>query len=242
VDRNAVGVPGILDWTKSFWTAHFLSRRTFLPREYDDNILLPIFAHLTLLAQDAMRDPDPQTNRELERLYEAQPRHEQIVRDAVDDASHGEDSPAWTPYKLPEPLWTVWAVTAVQEKTMNGGFEYFFGNDWPDCPPYKIFIDAFVRIGASESADLLRTAAGAFPFQEPHLDCDARREYLLSSRSQPRTEDSLIDRCGQRMMDLCDENYQRLSQYILEHVAYFPTVQQRSQQTGGDEPAPRGST
>jgi hypothetical protein len=110
----------------------------------------------------------------------------------------------------------------------NGGFQYFFENDWPENPPYQVFIDALERIGAAEPADLLRTAVDAFPFQNPHLNVDARREYLESSRSKPEEYDSLIDRCGERVMKLSDSIDELMSKYVLLHISSFPTVKQRS--------------
>ncbi len=175
-----------------------------------------------------MRHPDPETNRQLERVYQNLPRFRQIVWDAEGDVHRNDQSPDWSPYKLPEHLFTVWAVSAVQDTTNNGGFQYFFENDWPGCPSYQVFIDALERIGASECADLLKTAEGAFPFREPHLDLERRREFLESSRSTPDEYDSLIDRCGQRMMDLSDELEELMSKYILLHISSFPAVKEKS--------------
>jgi hypothetical protein len=175
-----------------------------------------------------MHHPDPEANRELEMLYGKLPRHQQIIWDAEQDVYRDEASRDWTPYKLPEHLFTVWAVTQMMGTTNNGGFQYFFENDWPDRPSYQLFIDALERIGATEPAYLLRTAVNAFPFQHPHLNVNARRDFIKTSRSKPDKYDSMIDRCGNRVMDLSDSIDKLLSQYVLLHTSSFPTVKQRS--------------
>lgn len=174
------------------------------------------------------RHPDPEISRELQELYNGLPRYEQIVWDAQDDVHKDESESNWSPYKLSEPLLTVWAVCAVQEKTNNGGFQFFFENDWPDCPAYQIFIDAFERISAIETADMLRTSVSAFPSPEPQNDFEMRRNFMETSRSQPDADDSLIDKCGDRVIDLNDQNYRLLSAYVMEHLNCFPTVKRRS--------------
>jgi hypothetical protein len=127
----------------------------------------------------------------------------------------------WSPYKLTRPLFVAWAVEKAQGITDNGGLQYFFENDWPDNPPYSIFINAFREIGAREAADCLQKAVDNFPFPNPHLDYEKRREHLEKSRSAADEYDSIIDQLGDRMMDLSDDTYAKLETYIKQHQKYF---------------------
>jgi hypothetical protein len=130
----------------------------------------------------------------------------------------------WSPYKLSHPLFVVWAVEKAQGITDNGSFQYFFENDWPDNPPYSIFIDALREIGAQEAADCLQKAVDDFPFSNPHLDCEKRRKHLEKSRSAADEDDSIIDRLGDYMMGLSDDTYAKLERYIKQHQKYFPKL------------------
>jgi hypothetical protein len=120
-----------------------------------------------------------------------------LISAAMKDVYRGCEAKDWSPYPLSEPLSTFWAVVQAQEKINNGGFQYFFEADWPQKPNYKIFINAFRRIGAKESADWVEDAVEQFPFPEPHLYYKRRREYLVASRSEQGQYDSVIDRLGE---------------------------------------------
>lgn len=161
-----------------------------------------------------------------EALYRKLPRYEQIVWDAEDDVQRDADCPDWSPYRLAEPLLTVWAVTAVQEKTNNGSIHHFFEFDWPEFPPYELFIDALERIGATEAKQILSDAVAAFPLANPERDVEARRAIINASidEFEESEEGSPFDEWGHRLIDLNDENYRLLSEYILANGSYFPTV------------------
>jgi hypothetical protein len=60
----------------------------------------------------------------------------------------------------------------------NGGFIYFFEQDWTDNPPYSVFAAAYRAIGADKCAECIEVAASIFPFSDPHLYWKARRDYL----------------------------------------------------------------
>jgi hypothetical protein len=130
----------------------------------------------------------------------------------------------WSAYRLAEPLLTCWAVVKAQEVTYNGGFQYFFENDWPDKPNYRVFIDAFRRIGADEAAMWLEEAVDQFPFSDPHLHYERRREHLSASRSKPGTCDSVIDGLGNRLGDLGGDTYTKLAAYIRANIDAFPSA------------------
>ena len=143
---------------------------------------------------------------------------------ALQDIYHDQDSASWTPYRLPEPLLTAWAVEQAQGVIDNGGFQYFFENDWPDNPEYAVFIDAFRRIGAVEAADCIQDAVRMFPSSTPHLDCDMRREYMDFLREKEGVEESAIDELGDRVMDIGGDTMIQLASYIQAHLDFFPRV------------------
>jgi hypothetical protein len=82
------------------------------------------------------------------------------------------------PMKLAEPYKTFVLVYNAQGVIDNGGFKYFFENDWPTQTPYSEFADAYQRIGRTEAASALRAAAASFGMDRPEKQCDARREYM----------------------------------------------------------------
>ena len=138
----------------------------------------------------------------------------EILEKAIDAVYADSAQDGWNPYKLSHPLFVVWAVEKSQGVTDNGGFQYFFENNWPDNPPYSIFIGALREIGAREAADCLQKAVDDFPFPNPHLDYEKRREHLEKSRSAADEYDSIIDQLGDRMMDLSGDTYAKLEAYI----------------------------
>jgi hypothetical protein len=78
--------------------------------------------------------------------------------------------------KLEEPYRTVAAVVAAQGVIDNGGYNYFFENDWPHQPSYQIFIDAYDRIGCTQAADNLRQIVASFGVKKPERDLELRRD------------------------------------------------------------------
>lgn len=82
------------------------------------------------------------------------------------------------PGKLPIPLQTVAVIYSAQGVIDNGGFEYFFGQDFDFSPPYSFFSDAYRRIGAAEAADCIDKAAAMFPFENAHLLKDERAKFI----------------------------------------------------------------
>ena len=163
-------------------------------------------------------------------LYKSLPRFEQVVWDAQNDVHRNDDLPNWSPHQLTEPLLTVWAVAAVVEKTNNGSIQHFFEFDWPEFPPYQIFVDALDRIAAFESATILRSAVAVFTFPSPERDVESRREIIDASfkDAEESGEASRFDKWGHRLIDLTEENYRLLSDYIRGNISSFPTVAQRS--------------
>lgn len=80
--------------------------------------------------------------------------------------------------ELPPPVRVVAVVATAQGVIDNGGLQYFFEADFPNRPPYSLFIDAYRAIGALAEAQAIADAADLFPFDEPHLHQPRRDEYL----------------------------------------------------------------
>ncbi len=78
----------------------------------------------------------------------------------------------------------------------NGGLKYFFEGDWPSHPPYSIFSAAYRRIGSVSTADCIDAAVECFPFQDPHVDRDARRKFMGERYDPERFGVSAWEDCG----------------------------------------------
>ena len=161
------------------------------------------------------------------RSFEIPENISEVIDWASTDVYRNQDAPSWNPYNRGEQLLTVWAVEQAQGVIDNGGFQYFFENDWPENPSYSVFVDAFRRIGAQEAADCIQDVMEMFPFTNPHLDYQMRREYMDSLRAKHGAENSVIDKLGGRVIDLGGDTFTRLAGYILDHVDSFPTAKHK---------------
>ena len=151
-----------------------------------------------------------------------------LIEWASKDVHRDQNSPSWSPYKLDEPLATFWAVEKAQGVTDNGGFQYFFENDWPEQPPYSLFVEAFRRIGAQEAADCLEQAVAIFPSTSPQLDYQMRRNHMDFLQAKEGEKYSAFDKLGSRVIHLSGDTFTRLAKYILDHIDSFPTVKKNA--------------
>ena len=119
------------------------------------------------------------------------------------------------PAKLPIPVQTVAVIYSAQGIIDNGGFAYFFGQDFGFSPTYSFFSDAYRRIGALDAADCIDKAASMFPFENPHLLKERRNEFIDSlDESSEFTE--LGDRvCGDETV------WSLLEGYAHQHSEFF---------------------
>jgi hypothetical protein len=119
------------------------------------------------------------------------------------------------PRKLATPEATTVVIYGAQAIIDNGGFRYFFENDWPGHPAYSLFSDAYRLIGAEQPAALLDRAVDLFPFPRPHL---ARRKRNQFMESIP--EDHEMFRLGDKVCG--DESvWQNLDSYVAKNLEAF---------------------
>jgi hypothetical protein len=120
--------------------------------------------------------------------------------------------------RLPESVRIFLLVNGAQGVVDNGGYKYFFGQDWPGTPSYEDFAEAYEAIGCVHQAAELRRVAGTFPFSEPHLRKDERRAFI-----DARYDEST--RCvAEWGDDLCgdQEVWERLAVHYAMHRKDFP--------------------
>jgi hypothetical protein len=82
------------------------------------------------------------------------------------------------PLRLSEPWKTIVLIYAAQGIIDNGGFVYFFENDWPNHTPYEEFALAYDRIGKYHAAKSIREAVSAMGIEKPENSIDDRRAYI----------------------------------------------------------------
>jgi hypothetical protein len=125
--------------------------------------------------------------------------------------------------RLPESVRVFLLVNGAQGVVDNGGYKYFFGQDWPGTPPYEDFARAYETIGCIPQAADLRRVAGTFPFSEPHLHKDERSAFIEARYDEstycvPEWGDAL---CGDK------EVWERLATYYARHRDDFPAPRRR---------------
>lgn len=158
-----------------------------------------------------------------------------VLNREVCDASSCMDSRGW-PGKVQEPLRFAILVVVATGVINNGGFSYFFENDWPSRVTYRQFEEAYRAIGAIKAADLLVQATAFFPFKHPEKDCDRRRAIIEAQ--EVGEEESPMDCLGTEMIDIGGEVVAQLVDYCMRHGALFPALVARKAEFDHD----KGST
>ncbi len=82
------------------------------------------------------------------------------------------------PLRLQEPWKTIVMIYSAQGIIDNGGFTYFFENDWPNHTPYEEFALAYERIGKQDAAIAIRNAVAAMGIENAEHRIDERRAYI----------------------------------------------------------------
>ena len=111
---------------------------------------------------------------------------------------------------LPLELQTLLLVESAQGIIDNGGLAYFYEADFPNNPPYSVFVEAYRRIGADAAAACIAGSARMFPFAEPQLFEPLRQLWLEKLGAEP---DSEFHRLSQR---ICGDAsvWSRLAEYV----------------------------
>ena len=86
---------------------------------------------------------------------------------------------------LPIELQTLLLVESAQGIIDNGGLAYFYEADFPNNPPYVLFVEAYRRIGAHAAADCLEASALLFPFEDPQYFEPLRQLWLEKFSAEP---------------------------------------------------------
>ena len=118
--------------------------------------------------------------------------------------------------KLNPVLQTVIAIYSAQGIIDNGGFQYFFENDFPQNPSYSFFSDSYRTIGADKAADNIDKAIQLFGFQEPHKHIEQRIQFLEQNDNEELPFHKLGDEiCGD------DSIWEKLADYTMENKEVF---------------------
>jgi hypothetical protein len=116
-------------------------------------------------------------------------------------------------------------VTTAQGLIDNGGFAYFFENDFEGKPDYQLFVNAFDAIGATESAQAFREALALFPNGKPQNDLIERNRWIDEFlRPDFEDEQGEIYRRIENIEDKIlgrEENYSLVAQFIRDNWTEF---------------------
>ena len=119
--------------------------------------------------------------------------------------------------RLPVPLQTLLLVESAQTMIESGGLEFFYEADFPNNPPYAMFVEAYRRIGADAAADCIEASSLLFPFEEPELFEELRLLWLEQARLQ---RGHAFARLSEQIV--ADASvWSRLADYVQRHRADF---------------------
>jgi hypothetical protein len=118
---------------------------------------------------------------------------------------------------LPVEVQTLLVVESAQTMVETGGLAYFYETDFPNNPPYSLYVDAYRRIGAVAAADCLEASLLMFPFAEPHL-FEPLRQLWLEKLTQDA--DGPFARLGAQLA--ADASvWEKLQDYVRSHEGAF---------------------
>jgi len=116
---------------------------------------------------------------------------------------------------LPYEVATFLRVYSAQGVIDNGGYCYFFENDWPENPTYSDFVNAYHSIGCISQANELKRVVETFPFENPHINMERRCQFMDENE-----DDGFLEIWGD---ELCgdEEVWQKLEKYYIRHKNKF---------------------
>ena len=109
--------------------------------------------------------------------------------------------------KIPEVTRPIALLYMFQGMVDNGGFRYPMESDFPGCPPYSAFVDAYRQIGANGAADALERAVALFPFPHPEHQAEARCEFMDQLEEDNLFEQMSDKVCGDESVWKCMDAY-----------------------------------
>lgn len=101
-----------------------------------------------------------------------------LLDEAAETVYRDLDAIGGDPLRLAPEVQPIAILYTVQAIVDNGGFRYLFENDYGQ--PYSVFADAYRKIGAADAAEKLERAVARFPFENAHIDQQARLDFMDS--------------------------------------------------------------
>lgn len=97
----------------------------------------------------------------------------------VSDLVYAEFDKANSDFNLMRPELAIFHRVQVAQRVIdNGGLVSFFENDWIGFPPYADFVSSYRAIGCEAAARCIEHAANSFPFADPELHHEERRQHI----------------------------------------------------------------
>jgi hypothetical protein len=143
--------------------------------------------------------------------------NDQIIENAFQKATKQLEKIGDDIHSLPIEIATFLRVYAAQGVFDNGGYRYFFENDWPDNSPYDEFVQAYREIGCTNQADDIDRVVKTFLLSDPHLHLEERLRFIDQNYDEDAFEvkgwgDAL---CGDATV------WNNLAQYVRDHEPIF---------------------
>ena len=149
--------------------------------------------------------------------------YEHLTDDQIEDAVFDQyrETASKEIRDVPEPERTIMAVYASLGVICNGGFAYFFENDFPGYKPYDVIIQSYKNLGFHKHAKAIEKMLSLFPKSSPHENVEERRQFMESSfYLNPRTEDrpKCIGEAEDLFFDEEKNIYTKCIEYLKNHT------------------------
>ncbi len=79
---------------------------------------------------------------------------------------------------VPEPDKTLMVIYSAHGIIGNGGFRYFFENDFPGIENYNIIIKSYNNLNLNKHAEAIEKVLSLFPQGQPHKCLDERNKFM----------------------------------------------------------------
>jgi len=136
-----------------------------------------------------------------------------VLREVSDHAFARLDAEGGIFKALPVVAQTLIVTYSAQGIIDNGGLEYFYESNFPFDPEYSWFADAYRHIGALSAAECIEQSVDMFPFPNPHLNEQLRKDFL-ADLTPDHAFFQISDRiCGD------DSVWAKLEEYAAAHRA-----------------------